>query len=454
MVKKIVHVFVAMMLVASAQNIAAALPTYIPETGEVPSLAPMLEKVNPAVVNISTFSKAQSRYNPLLNDPFFRRFFNIPEQEFHQHTEPRKKQQSAGSGVIVDAADGIVITNYHVIKSADEVHVGLIDGRSFNAEIVGTDPELDIAILEIDADKLTALTIADSSDVRVGDFVVAIGNPFGLGQTVTTGVVSALGRSGLGIEGYENFIQTDASINPGNSGGALVNLRGELVGINTAIISPAGGNVGIGFAIPTNMASASMNQIVKYGEVKRGQIGVGIQDITSELRDAFDLENGQKGVLITNVSDGSPAEDAGLESGDIVLSVNSKKTESTSQLRSQIAMFPIGENVRLRLLRNDKKISIDVEIGDRYSFSGIGNDLHPLLEGAQFENNDEGVVVKALKPNSRASYSGLRSGDVIVNANKIRVHDVKSFTKVLSRSKNSILLRVVRGNMALYLVIR
>ena len=454
MVKKIIHVFVAMMLVASAQDIAAALPTYIPETGEVPSLAPMLEKVNPAVVNISTFSKAQSRYNPLLNDPFFRRFFNIPEQEFHQHTEPRKKQQSAGSGVIVDAADGIVITNYHVIKSADEVHVGLIDGRSFNAEIVGTDPELDIAILEIDADKLTALTIADSSDVRVGDFVVAIGNPFGLGQTVTTGVVSALGRSGLGIEGYENFIQTDASINPGNSGGALVNLRGELVGINTAIISPAGGNVGIGFAIPTNMASASMNQIVKYGEVKRGQIGVGIQDITSELRDAFDLENGQKGVLITNVSDGSPAEDAGLESGDIVLSVNSKKTESTSQLRSQIAMFPIGENVRLRLLRNDKKISIDVEIGDRYSFSGIGNDLHPLLEGAQFENNDEGVVVKALKPNSRASYSGLRSGDVIVNANKIRVHDVKSFTKVLSRSKNSILLRVVRGNMALYLVIR
>ncbi|MAY42597.1 MAG: serine endoprotease DegQ [Oceanospirillaceae bacterium] len=454
MVKKIIHVFVAMMLVASAQNIAAALPTYIPETGEVPSLAPMLEKVNPAVVNISTFSKAQSRYNPLLNDPFFRRFFNIPEQEFHQHTEPRKKQQSAGSGVIVDAADGIVITNYHVIKSADEVHVGLIDGRSFNAEIVGTDPELDIAILEIDADKLTALTIADSSDVRVGDFVVAIGNPFGLGQTVTTGVVSALGRSGLGIEGYENFIQTDASINPGNSGGALVNLRGELVGINTAIISPAGGNVGIGFAIPTNMASASMNQIVKYGEVKRGQIGVGIQDITSELRDAFDLENGQKGVLITNVSDGSPAEDAGLESGDIVLSVNSKKTESTSQLRSQIAMFPIGENVRLRVLRNDKKISIDVEIGDRYSFSGIGNDLHPLLEGAQFENNDEGVVVKALKPNSRASYSGLRSGDVIVNANKIRVHDVKSFTKVLSRSKNSILLRVVRGNMALYLVIR
>ena len=405
-------------------------------------------------MNISTFSKAQSRYNPLLNDPFFRRFFNIPEQEFHQHTEPRKKQQSAGSGVIVDAADGIVITNYHVIKSADEVHVGLIDGRSFNAEIVGADPELDIAILEIDADNLTALTIADSSDVRVGDFVVAIGNPFGLGQTVTTGVVSALGRSGLGIEGYENFIQTDASINPGNSGGALVNLRGELVGINTAIISPAGGNVGIGFAIPTNMASASMNQIVKYGEVKRGQIGVGIQDITSELRDAFDLENGQRGVLITNVSDGSPAEDAGLESGDIILSVNSKKTESTSQLRSQIAMFPIGENVQLRVLRNDKKISIDVEIGDRYSFSGIGNDLHPLLEGAQFGNNDEGVVVKALKPNSRASYSGLRSGDVIVNANKIRVHDVKSLTKVLSRSKDSILLRVVRGNMALYLVIR
>jgi Do/DeqQ family serine protease len=454
MVSKFIRIVVAMMLVVSTQHVSAALPISVPEQGELPSLAPMLEKVNPAVVNISTFSKAQSSYNPLLNDPFFRRFFNIPEQEFQRHREPKKKQQSAGSGVIVDADDGIVMTNYHVIKGADEVNVGLIDGRSFEAEVVGSDPELDIAILKIDADRLSALPIADSSHVRVGDFVVAIGNPFGLGQTVTTGVVSALGRSGLGIEGYENFIQTDASINPGNSGGALVNLRGELVGINTAIFSPAGGNVGIGFAIPTNMASASMNQIIKYGEVKRGQIGVGIQDITPELRDAFDLKNGQRGVLVTSVAEDSPAEDAGLESGDIILSVNAKKTESTSQLRSQIAMFPIGEDVLLQVLRNDKKISLDVEIGDRYSFSGSGNDLHPLLEGAQFENQDDGVVIKALKPNSRASYSGLRPGDMIVNANKVRVHDVKSLSKALSRSKDSILLRIVRGNMALYLVIR
>lgn len=454
MLKKILSTCFACLLVVSAPSVTAALPTHIPEQGELPSLAPMLERVNPAVVNISTFSKEQTRYNPLLNDPFFRRFFNIPEQEFQRHREPQKRQQSAGSGVIVDADDGIVMTNYHVIKSADEVHVGLIDGRSFEAEIVGSDPELDIAILKIEADRLSALPIADSSHVRVGDFVVAIGNPFGLGQTVTTGVVSALGRSGLGIEGYENFIQTDASINPGNSGGALVNLRGELVGINTAIISPAGGNVGIGFAIPTNMASASMNQIVKYGEVKRGQIGVGIQDITPELRDAFNLKNGQKGVLVTNVAEGSPATKAGLESGDIILKVNGKKTESTSQLRSRIAMFPIGDEVTLEVLRDNESLNVEVEIGDRFSFSGNGDDLHPLLEGAQFENHDDGVVIKALKPNSPAAYHGLRPGDVIVNANKVRVHDIKSLSKALSRSEDSALLRIIRGNMALYLVIR
>ena len=454
MYRRVVNVCIGLLLLLAVKSSVAALPTAIPEQGELPSLASMLEKVNPAVVNISTFSKEQTRYNPLLNDPFFRRFFNIPEQEFQRHKAPKRKQQSAGSGVIVDAGDGTVITNYHVIKNADEVHVGLVDGRSFDAEIVGTDPELDIAILKIDADKLTALPIADSSKIRVGDFVVAIGNPFGLGQTVTTGVVSALGRSGLGMDGYENFIQTDASINPGNSGGALVNLRGELVGINTAIISPAGGNVGIGFAIPTNMASASMNQIVRYGEVKRGQLGIGIQDITAELREAFDLKNGQKGVLVTSIAEGSPAEDAGLQTGDIVLSVNGQNTVSTSQLRSRIAMYPIGEEVSLQVLRDDKRIKISVEIGDRYSFSGNGQDLHPLLEGAQFDNQDDGVVIKALKPNSPAAYSGLRPGDVIVSANKVRVHDIKSLSKALSRSKDSVLLRVVRGNMALYLVIR
>lgn len=454
MITKFYRICIVFLVLLTTSYVSAALPTNLPEEGALPSLAPMLEKTSPAVVNISTFSKEQSRYNPLLNDPFFRRFFNIPEQEFKRHREPKRKQRSAGSGVIVNADEGIIMTNYHVIKHADEVHVGLIDGRDYQAEIVGSDPELDVAILKIEAEKLDALKIADSSKVRVGDFVVAIGNPFGLGQTVTTGVVSALGRSGLGIEGYENFIQTDASINPGNSGGALVNLRGELVGINTAIISPAGGNVGIGFAIPTNMARASMNQIEKYGEVKRGQIGVGIQDITPELRDAFDLKNGQKGVLVTSVTKGSPAEDSGLQSGDIILSVNANKTESTSQLRSRIAMYPIGEEVALQLLRDDQQMTVKVDIGDRYSFSANNTDLHPLLEGAQFENHDDGVVIKALKPTSPAANSGLRVGDIVVNTNKVRVHDIKSFSKALSLSKHSVLLRILRGDMALYMVIR
>jgi Do/DeqQ family serine protease len=284
----------------------AALPQAMPDGKPFPSLAPMIKQVHPAVVNISTFSTQQHSYNPLLNDPFFRHFFNIPDQRRFQ-AQPKKRQQSAGSGVIVDAEDGIVMTNYHVIKEADEVQVSLADGRSFEAKILGVDADLDIAILEVDGKDLVDVTIADSDVLEVGDFVVAIGNPFGLGQTVTTGVVSALGRTGLGIEGYENFIQTDASINPGNSGGALVNLAGELVGINTAIIAPSGGNVGIGFAIPSNMAKASMEQILEHGEVKRGQIGIGIQDITPDLRKAFALENGQGGVLITNVVKGSPA---------------------------------------------------------------------------------------------------------------------------------------------------
>ena len=255
---------------------SAALPARLAGAEPLPSLAPMLEQVNPAVVNIATFSKRQRANNPLMNDPFFRRFFNAPDNALPKGG--LRQQRSAGSGVIVDADEGVIVTNYHVIKGADEVQVALVDGRSFKASIKGSDPALDIAVLEIEAEDLSAVTMADSAELKVGDFAVAIGNPFGLGQTVTTGIVSALGRTGLGIQGYENYIQTDASINPGNSGGALVNLRGELIGINTAIIAPAGGNVGIGFAIPVNMARASVEQILESGEVRRGQIGVGIQE--------------------------------------------------------------------------------------------------------------------------------------------------------------------------------
>jgi len=444
--------FLFMFLFGQAQ---ATLPNMTADGKPFPSLSPMIKEVHPAVVNISTFSTQQYNYNPLLNDPFFRHFFNIPEQRQFQQ-QPKKRQQSAGSGVVVDAGDGIVMTNYHVIKGADEVQVSLADGRSFEAKVLGEDSELDIAILKIKADDLVEVKIANSDMLEVGDFVVAIGNPFGLGQTVTTGVVSALGRTGLGIEGYENFIQTDASINPGNSGGALVNLAGELVGINTAIIAPSGGNVGIGFAIPSNMAKASMEQIIEHGEVKRGQIGVGIQDITPDLRKAFDIENGQTGVLVTNVMEDSPAEDAGLKSGDVIIAVDGKKTTSTGQLRSQIGMKAIGDKVTLTIIRDGDEEQIKVKVGKASSLASLPGKVHELLEGVQFENepNQEGVRVVSIAPNSNAAYSGLRPGDVIVAANKRRVYDLESLQNALTKNQSSVLLQVNRGNGALFLVIR
>ncbi|MGB5471941.1 MAG: trypsin-like peptidase domain-containing protein, partial [Gammaproteobacteria bacterium] len=303
------------------------------------SLAPMLETVLPAVVNIATRAAPQMRRNPLLDDPFFQRFFDLPE------ARPREPQfQSRGSGVIVDARQGYVLTNHHVIADAEEITVTLRDGRSLTARVVGQDPEVDIALLRIEAGDLTALPIADSDALRVGDFVVAIGNPFGLGQTVTYGIVSALGRSGLGIEGFENFIQTDASINPGNSGGALVTTQGQLVGINTAILGPSGANIGIGFAIPSNMVQAIVRQLAEHGEVRRGELGVAIQDLTPELAAAFGLQiNG--GALLAQVVPGSAAEQAGLAAGDIVVAVNERPIRSGDALRNTIGLLPVGDTL-------------------------------------------------------------------------------------------------------------
>ncbi len=430
----------------------AALPMVDGSGNQVPSLAPVLKEVTPAVVNISTFTTRTVQQNPLMNDPFFRHFF----QGQPGAQQPRQRRtQSAGSGVIVDAGKGIVVTNHHVVNGADEIRVGLQDGRTLKAELVGSDPEVDIAVLKIPAERLTALALADSSRVQVGDFVVAIGNPFGLGQTVTTGIVSALGRSGLGIEGYEDFIQTDASINPGNSGGALINLRGELIGINTAIIAPSGGNIGIGFAIPANMASNSVGQIVEHGEVKRGQLGVVIQDLTAELAQAFGIKGDQRGVVVAEVQKGSGADRAGVQPGDVVISVDGRVTESSAQLRNEIGARRIGDSVRLTLLREGRSKSVTVKIGEPAAVVASSDSVHPYLEGATLtpDESGRGVVVSALAAGSIAAGSGLRVGDMIVSVNRQPVTSVDGVKKAAGKSKQ-LLLRIMRGNAALFLVLQ
>jgi len=450
--KKALSLATLTLLSSLAFSASAALPLSDSSGRELPSLAPMLETINPAVVNIATFS-TQQVYNPLLSDPFFRRFFNIPEHQAQPRAQ--RRQASAGSGVIVDKEAGTIITNYHVIKGADEIQVSLTDGRTFQAELVGADSEVDIAVLKIKADNLTALPIANSDKLRVGDFVVAIGNPFALGQTITTGVVSALGRTGLGIEGYENFIQTDASINPGNSGGALVNLNGELVGINTAIIAPGGGNVGIGFAIPVNMMRNVADQILTAGEVTRGQIGVAIQDITPELQQAFDLDNGQQGVLVTDVLKDSEAEKAGLKAGDVIVSVDGAATPNSGQLRHRIAFTGVGKSVELQVIRDGKARDIEVKVGRSEAKSSEGQ-LHKLLEGVSFEDSPDGrgVVISDLAADSKAAAAGLRPNDVVLSVDRNRVDSVAELRKALSRVDNKLLLQIRRGQGVFYLVLR
>jgi len=321
----------------------------LPAAAELPattttSVAPLVRQVTPAVVNVSTRT-TQSVDNPLLHDPFFRRFFNIPD-----NVPMKRETVAAGSGVIVDAANGYIVTNNHVVEGADRIEVVTKDNRTFRAKMVGRDDATDVAVLKIDGGGLQQVPWGDSDRVEVGDYVLAIGNPFGLGQTVTGGIVSAVGRSGLGIEGYEDFIQTDASINPGNSGGALVNFKGELIGINTAILAPGGGNIGIGFAVPINMVRAVMNQLVAHGAVARGRIGVAIQDITPELASALDVRNTQ-GAAVVEVERGSPAAKAGLERGDVVVAVDGAPVRSASELRNRIGLTPVGGNVSLTVER-------------------------------------------------------------------------------------------------------
>jgi serine protease DegQ len=328
--------------------------TPVIEAQPFPSLAPLLKNVTPAVVNISVAVTSQTQDNPLARDPFFRRF--LPPQERPQQS------QAAGSGVIVDAQRGYVMTNNHVVGRADKISVTLRDGRTLNAKLVGTDPGTDIAVVQIPAENLTAMTFGDSAALEVGDYVVAIGNPFGLGQTVTSGIVSALGRSGLGA-GYEDFIQTDASINPGNSGGALVDLRGRLIGINTAIIAPSGGNVGIGFAVPINMARSVFDQIVQYGKVQRGRVGVQVQDVTPDIASAIGMSQ-PSGALLAKVEPNSPAAKAGLKQGDVILSLDGKPVRNSSDLRNRVGLVRVGEKIDVTYRRGNDERNTSMRVAE------------------------------------------------------------------------------------------
>jgi Do/DeqQ family serine protease len=424
---------------------AAQLPEKVGDT-PIPSLAPIVKKASPAVVNIATRGTLrEQRRNPLLEDPFFRRFFDAPE------LGPRERQfQSAGSGVIVDAKSGYIITNAHVIENADEITVTLLDDRQLKAQIVGRDKPSDVAVLKVDAKNLVEMPLADSSRAEVGDFVLAIGNPFALSHTVTSGIISALGRSDNNPESYQDFIQTDAAINPGNSGGALVNLQGQLVGVNTAIFSGSGGNIGIGFAIPSNMVRAVMGQLVQYGEVKRGMLGVQLANqFTPEIADSLGLENA-RGALVSQVVDGSAADKAGVKAGDVITSINGRNVATAAELRNTIGLLRIGEKIELSLIREGKPRRITAVIGERDSADGEGAaEIHPALEGAALATTDGGgVVIQSVAEGSPAARNGLRPNDVIVAVGRIRVTNVEQLRAAVS-SGAAFAITIRRGNSTL-----
>jgi serine protease Do/serine protease DegQ len=432
----------------------AALPSPVADAAPMPSLAPMVKRVSPAVVNIATrgtIKEEPGQRNPLLDDPFFRRFFDAPPD-----SRPRERQfQSAGSGVIVDAKNGYIITNHHVVENASEITITLLDNRTFSAKVVGTDEGADIAVLQAKQPNLVAMALGDSAHLEVGDYVVAIGNPFGLQHTVTAGIVSALGRSGINPDGYEDFIQTDASINPGNSGGALVNLRGELVGINSAILSRSGCNIGIGFAIPVNMAKGVMDQLIKYGQVKRGVLGVNIYNVTPDIAKEFGLTE-SSGALVAGVAQGSAAERAGVKTGDIITSINGVAMKDASELRNTIGMLRVGDKVDIGLLRDGKAHKVTALISERSELETANAvDINKGLEGAELHDapDNGGILVKSVQEGSPASQNGLRANDLIVGVGRTPVANTKGF-KEAAKNANVLVLNVRRGNSVQLIQIR
>jgi serine protease Do/serine protease DegQ len=440
---------------AGAAGAASALPTAV-DGQPMPSLAPLIKRVSPAVVNIGVRGKVQAPQHPFFDDPNFRRFFGMPPGG-----TPREREfRSAGSGVIVDSAAGFIVTNAHVVENADEITVTLMDNREVQAEVVGADKGSDVAVIKVkDGSLPTDIRLADSGKVEVGDFVVAIGNPFGLQHTVTSGIVSALGRTGINREGYENFIQTDAAINPGNSGGALINLRGELVGINTAILSQSGGNMGIGFAIPSNMVRTVMEQLIEFGEVKRGVLGVTILSLNSDYRKSLGLDDDVQGALVSQVLEGSAAAAAGLQAGDVITSVNGDVVKGSGELRNMIGMARIGDKVQLGIIREGKPVKLTAVIAEQSEVTAEASELHPALAGAELadalpeQTPGGGVLIQSVEPGSPASRIGLRTNDIIVGVDRTRVGNLRQFGEAISE-REAFLLTLRRGSQSVILPVR
>ena len=431
MMTKTRMIWTSLLLALASLSAHAALPTSVGGQA-VTSLAPLVEAASPAVVNIQVTQMRRDRFGRT------------------------GEVGGAGSGVIVDAEGGHILTNHHVVDGADKIQVTLHDGRTLDAEIVGSDSGTDIALLKVEPDNLTDMPIGDSDNVRVGDFVIAIGNPYGLDNTVTSGIVSALGRTGINQGGFENFIQTDASINPGNSGGALVNMDGELIGINSMIFSRSGGNVGIGFAVPTEIASSIMGQILDFGEIRRGLLGVNFDNIDREIAKTLDLDV-EGGALITRVFPESAAEKAGLKVGDIIVAVNDETITSGTELRNTIGLMRSGDVVNLRYLRDNKSNTTSATLGQLEDQLLAGQDIHPGLSGASFArsstSSDSGVEVSAVEEGSPAAQRGLRSGDVITAVNRVLVRDLRDL-QTIAQSSRILFLLIQRGERSLMLQIR
>ncbi|RHW76820.1 DegQ family serine endoprotease [Colwellia sp. RSH04] len=414
----------------------------------MPSLAPMLEKATPAVVSISV--KGTQKVQQNVPDAF-KFFFGNRNQ-----AQPQERPfRGLGSGVIIDSDAGYIVTNNHVINNADEIIITLKDGRQLEATKLGADEESDIALLQVDSDNLTEIKISDSDTLRVGDFTVAIGSPFGLGQTVTSGIVSALGRSNLNIENFEDFIQTDAAINSGNSGGALVNLRGELIGINTAILGPNGGNVGIGFAIPSNMMHNLVKQIIEFGEVRRGVLGVSGRSVDSGIAKAMELETSQ-GAFIEMVAADSAADEAGLKAGDVIVKINGKSIRSFSELRGKIGSIGAGNKVKLTVIRDGDDETFTVKLKQSQSSNVAAASIHRMLEGAKLKNSPDnvGIIIEEVAPQSPAQVAGLRDGDIITGVNRTRTKNIIQLREFLKDKKGVVALNIVRDKQAQYLMIR